>query len=194
VTFAAKASGMLKLDHSLTAPFTGYLSGLTPNNAVDLADLAWVNPSKNMRATYSGDASGGTLTVTNGTNSVALKLLGDYTNASWNLSKDSTGGTLVVDPPVNGSLALAPDGSGGIDLPNISFGASTVLAYSANNENTGGTLTVADGTHATSLALLGQYMASSFAMASDGHGGTLVTDPALSAWAQNAALSHPQHA
>jgi len=53
------------------------------------------------------------------------------------------------------------------------------LAYSANSDNTGGTLTVSDGLHAQSLALFGQYSAASFVMAGDGHGGTVITDPAL---------------
>jgi hypothetical protein len=165
----------------LTAPFTGQLSGLTPNNAVDLADLSWSKQSK-MTATFAGNTTGGTLTVTNGSQSVKLNLLGDYTQAAWNLSKDGTGGTLVVDPPVTGSLTPDPAGGaqGQIDLDSICFGAKTTLGYSANGDNTGGTLTVSDGTHATSLALLGQYMASSFVMASDGHGGTLITDPPLS--------------
>jgi hypothetical protein len=75
----------------------------------------------------------------------------------------------------------------------ISFGADTTLGYSRNIDNTGGTLTVSDGTHATSLALLGQYMSSSFALASDGHGGTLVTDPSLTS-GQSTLLTQPQHA
>jgi len=144
-------------------------------------DLAWTRPSKLMTATYSGTASGGTLTVSNGTNSVKLNLLGDYSTASWLLSKDGTGGTLVVDPPISGSLTPDADRgtASGIDLSEISFGANTTLAYAANKGNTGGTLTVSDGLHAQRLALLGQYMASGFSMASDGHGGTLITDPAL---------------
>jgi hypothetical protein len=188
VTFTSGASGTLKLDHSLTAPFTGYLSGLSTKNAVDLADLAW-SPGK-MKATFSGNTSGGTLTVTNGTNSVALKLLGNYTTASWTLSKDSTGGTRVVDPLVAGSLSAdANSGAGGgIDLSGISFDAHTTLAYSANSNNTGGTLTVSDGLHAQSVALLGQYMALSFVTASDGHGGTLIHDPPAS---QQPLLTHP---
>ena len=64
-----------------------------------------------------------------------------------------------------------------IDLAAIGFGANTTLGYTPNNTSTGGTLTVSDGTHTASIALLGQYMAASFATASDGHGGTLVTDP-----------------
>jgi hypothetical protein len=184
VTFAAGARGTLKIDHSLTAPFTGYLSGLSTKNSVDLVDLAWTRWS--MTATYSGTTSGGTLTVSNGTNSVKLNLLGDYSTASWLLSKDRNGGTLVVDPPISGSLTPDADHgtASGIDLSEISFGANTTLAYAANNDNTGGTLTVSDGLHAQSLALLGQYMASSFSMASDGHGGTLITDPALTQQSQ----------
>ena len=40
----------------------------------------------------------------------------------------------------------------------------------ASGSNTGGTVTAADGAHAASLALLGQFMASSFVTAGDGHG------------------------
>jgi hypothetical protein len=36
--------------------------------------------------------------------------------------------------------------------------------------------------------LLGQYMASSFVMASDGHGGTMITDPPSN---QQPLLTHP---
>jgi hypothetical protein len=64
-----------------------------------------------MTASFSGTAAGGTLTVSNGKNSVALKLLGNYTTSSWTLSKDGTGGTRVVDPPAAGLLAAdANDG------------------------------------------------------------------------------------
>jgi hypothetical protein len=88
VTFASGAVGTLKLDKSVTSPFTGTVSGLTQNNAVDLADptyAAW-----KMKATFSENTAGtgGTLTVTNGTNSVHLKLAGNYTTSTWNLSKD----------------------------------------------------------------------------------------------------------
>ncbi|TPK95517.1 hypothetical protein FJ938_27945 [Mesorhizobium sp. B2-4-14] len=102
VTFASGATGTLKLDHSLTAPFTGKISGLSPNNAVDLADLKFTK--KNMTAIYTGNTTGGLLTVSNGSQSVTLNLLGDYTHSAWTLSKDSGSGTLVVDP----STAQAP--------------------------------------------------------------------------------------
>jgi hypothetical protein len=87
----------LKVDHSLTTPFAGTIFGLTAKDSIDLADLTYV--SGKMKATY--DSSAGTLTVTNGGQSVALKLAGNFTNAKWVLSKDASGGTTVVDPPVN---------------------------------------------------------------------------------------------
>jgi hypothetical protein len=62
-------------------------------------------------------------------------------------------------------------------LPNIAFGEQTTLAYAQNNAGTGGTLTLTDGRHAASIALLGNYMAGSFVTAADGHGGMLVTAP-----------------
>jgi VCBS repeat-containing protein len=67
-------------------------------------------------------------------------------------------------------------GRDGIDLAGIAFGSQTTLGYSQNNGNAGGTLTINDGTHTANISLLGQYVASQFAVSSDGYGGTLVTD------------------
>jgi hypothetical protein len=50
----------------------------------------------------------------------------------------------------------------------------TTLAYAENRSEIGGTLTLTDGRDATSIALLGNYMAGNFV--ADGHGGTLVTE------------------
>jgi hypothetical protein len=64
-----------------------------------------------------------------------------------------------------------------MDLSDIGFGADTTLGYATDSGNTGGTLNVSNGAPTANIALLGQYMASQFAMSSDGHGGTLITDP-----------------
>jgi hypothetical protein len=96
VTFASGSSGTVKFDQTLTQPFTtfaGTISGLTPKTKIDLADLKF-NPG-NMSVT----PNNGTLTVSNGTDGVLLNLSGNFTNATWVLSKDATGGTIVVDPP-----------------------------------------------------------------------------------------------
>jgi ELWxxDGT repeat protein/VCBS repeat-containing protein len=75
-----------------------------------------------------------------------------------------------------------------IDLSDIGFGANTTLGY--DSRGNAGTLTVNDGVHSANLTLLGNYMASSFAAAGDGHGGTLIGEPANAA--QNQVLAHPQ--
>ena len=76
-----------------------------------------------------------------------------------------------------------------IDLRDIAFSANTTLGYSTNGVNGGGTMTASDGVDVAKIAVLGQYAASSFVMASDGHGGTLITEaPQLMAQTQ---LTHP---
>jgi hypothetical protein len=101
------------------------------------------------------------------------------------------GGTLQLDQPgtFTGTVAglAARDG---IDLPGIGFGATTMLAFSENNSHTGGALTVTDGTHTATIALLGNYMASTLVTGADGHGGTLVTEAPLPG--QPPPLTHPQ--
>lgn len=78
-----------------------------------------------------------------------------------------------------------------INLGDILFSDGvTSLAYAANGDNSGGTLTVSDGTHTATLNLLGQYSAADFALSSDGHGGTLISDPGVVQQAQFAAALH----
>ncbi|MDX8435285.1 Ig-like domain-containing protein [Mesorhizobium abyssinicae] len=61
-----------------------------------------------------------------------------------------------------------------IDLGDILFGAGTSATYQVDQDGTGGTLTVTDGTHNATLHLLGVYDADSFALADDGAGRTVV--------------------
>ena len=63
-----------------------------------------------------------------------------------------------------------------IDLTGIRFGVHTTLGYSENSSDTGGILSVKEGTHVAKIALLGNYMAASFVTAADGHGGTLIME------------------
>ena len=91
-------------------------------------------------------------------------------------------GTLKLDQSQSFAGTIAGfSGQDQIDLADIGYGAKSTLGYLANGNNTGGTLTINDGNHTATLALLGQYIAGSFVAASDGHGGTLVSEEALSA-------------
>ena len=108
-------------------------------------------------------------------------------------------GTLILDgfAPAGHPLDFTGPvtGFGGqnvIDLPGIAFDAQTTLGYSANNNQTGGTLSLADGTHSVNIALLGNYMASCFAAESDNHGGTMVVAEA-SQPSDQSQLSNPHH-
>ncbi|HXU99437.1 MAG TPA: hypothetical protein VG166_02955 [Caulobacteraceae bacterium] len=66
-------------------------------------------------------------------------------------------------------------GASALDLLDIAFGAKTKATYSGTSAS--GVLTVTDGTHTAKIAFTGDYIASTFNVASDGHGGTTVTDP-----------------
>jgi hypothetical protein len=89
-------------------------------------------------------------------------------------------GTLQLDqsPGFTGTI-VGFGGQDQIDLRDISLGANSTLGYLANSNNTAGDLTVSDGKHTANIALLGQYAASSFVMASDGQSGTLITEPTV---------------
>jgi hypothetical protein len=52
-------------------------------------------------------------------------------------------------------------------------------------------LNVTDGIHTANIALLGNYMASTFVTSSDGHGGTYIVDPSV---ASQTTLAQPLHA
>ena len=84
------------------------------------------------------------------------------------------------------------DSSDVLDLADLAFGSNTTLGYAANSSNTGGTLTVSDGTHTANIALLGQYMAGSFVKSGDGSDGTLIHDVAPATLMPT--LTQPQHA
>jgi hypothetical protein len=63
-----------------------------------------------------------------------------------------------------------------LDLTDIAFGSSTTANFVEAANNTSGTLTVTEGSDTANIVLLGQYVTGNFSLASDGHGGTLVTN------------------
>ena len=101
-------------------------------------------------------------------------------------------GTLVLDQSTNFTghvRGLTPTDT--LDLKDIIFNSSrTTVGYSGNS--TGGTLTVSDGAHTASIALLGQYMAASFVSSADGFGGTVIHELPPASLTQ--ILAHPEHA
>jgi autotransporter passenger strand-loop-strand repeat protein len=105
----------------------------------------------------------------------------DYIHTGATLTDVTFGGAsakLVLDQSsaFSGTISGWQDGVQ-LDLGDIAFNDTTSLAYAANAGNTGGTLTVSDGVHTASLQLLGQYSAADFALAADGNGGSVITNP-----------------
>jgi Ca2+-binding RTX toxin-like protein len=87
-------------------------------------------------------------------------------------------------------------GGGGLDVLDGGPGDNTVIngappILPADRTNPGGSIVAGAGSPTTNVALLGQFMASSFVTAGDGHGGTPVTEPPSS---QPPLLTQPQHA
>jgi hypothetical protein len=122
----------------------------------------------------------------------AVKFVGSYSTGDFHITAGTGGTVAITDPtvPNGGSADARALPQHGVDLPNIAFGAQTTLAYAENAAGTGGTLIVGDGRHAATIALLGNYMAGSFAAAADGNGGTLITEELKQAGLQPL-LAHP---
>jgi uncharacterized membrane protein YfcA len=107
VIFAAGASGTLKLDSALN--YAGNISGLSIGDTIDLTDLAY---GPNMTVAYSVTNTGGTLSVSNGTETAHIALLGNYLQSEFAASSDGQGGTCVVATPRLAFTPLAPASEG----------------------------------------------------------------------------------
>jgi hypothetical protein len=92
VTFTGLA-GTLELARS--AAFTNSVTGFSQagKTTLDLGDIGFIGVGE---ATYSGTASGGVLTVTDGTHTAHISLIGDYLGANFVASSDGHSGTDVV--------------------------------------------------------------------------------------------------
>jgi hypothetical protein len=99
VTFTG-ATGELVLAQSQA--YTRSIAGfsVTGGTSLDLRDIAFTNPGE---ATFKGTTKGGMLTVSDGTHTANIKLVGDYTASTFTASSDGNGGVLIVDPPKAGA-------------------------------------------------------------------------------------------
>ncbi len=89
-----------------------------------------------------------------------------------------SGGTLQLDAGAGFTAVIKNFGKPDrIDLRGIPFKAGVTTESFVQTTTKSGTLTVSGGGHSVHLTLLGAYTTSSFKLATDGKGGTLVTDP-----------------
>lgn len=84
-------------------------------------------------------------------------------------------GTLRLDDSFDFSRSIAGiTNDDKVEIGDIWFSTGTSAVYQANQDGSGGTLVVSDGTHDATLHLLGAYDADSFTVADDGTGRTVV--------------------
>src|SRR5204863_4117081 len=88
-----------------------------------------------------------------GTQSVQLKLMGNFTQSAWHLSRDATGGTTVVDPPTThwinssgGNWATASNWSQGVPTSTVDavIDAAGTYAITISSADTAYSLTLND--------------------------------------------------
>jgi len=101
VDFSGK-TGVLELAQSQR--YTGAITGfsLTGGTSLDLRDIGFASSGE---ATFSGTATSGTLTVTDGTHTAHITLMGDYLSSTFIASSDGQGGVTVIDPTKGGSAS-----------------------------------------------------------------------------------------
>ena len=143
--------------------------GLIVNSAVDNSGSLWANGGN---LTISGAVTGdGSATISG----AATLEFGAASAVNTGFAADATG-TLKLDQSSGFTGTISGFGADdALDLADIAFDSNTTLGYSANADGTGGMLTVSDGTHNASIALLGQYVAAGFQVGSDQGTGTMVT-------------------
>jgi filamentous hemagglutinin len=89
-TVAAASAGTFKIDTAQN--FTGSVVDFATGDTLDLASINFGSAV----LSYAGNSSGGVLTVTDGTETANIKLVGNYTQASFGTAADSGTGTLVT--------------------------------------------------------------------------------------------------
>jgi len=98
VAFSSGSTGTLQLDDSVQ--FIGTIAGLATGNFLDLADIAF---GANTTLGYAANRfnTAGTLSVTDGSHTANIVLLGSYVAANFVMSNDGGGHVLITDPPVH---------------------------------------------------------------------------------------------
>lgn len=75
--------------------FNGTVTGLNADDVLDFSDIDFAGATLNY--SDNGSGTGGTLTVTDGTDTANINLVGSYAANSFQLTMDASGGTLVMN-------------------------------------------------------------------------------------------------
>jgi hypothetical protein len=112
-TNASGTNRTLVLDDS--KDFTGQVVGFTGDgtvansDAIDLKDVHFATATDTYTENSAG--TGGTLTISDGTNTANLNFTGNYTLANFKFSDDGSGGALITEIPANSSTLTVNSGT-----------------------------------------------------------------------------------
>jgi hypothetical protein len=124
--------------------FTGSAPDTTHSDGIDLKDMSFGSNITFAYGDNTGTDKGGTLTIFEAGNTVDSITFanGEYTAASFTLSSDGSGGTLITDPPTSTTTA-GPTTTSSSDSADTLIGGSN-----GNNTIAGGDDTLTGGGHA----------------------------------------------
>ncbi|MFD2053585.1 VCBS domain-containing protein [Mesorhizobium calcicola] len=160
-------TGSSTIVNSGTLEATGS-GGLTINGAVANSGLIWAN--------------GGDIAIGGQVTGDGDAIIGNMSQLEFHAASSAdvifgtdAAGTLRLDDSFDFSGSIAGiTNDDKVDLGDIWYGTGTSAVYQANQDGSGGTLTVSDGTHDATLHIVGAYDADSFTVADDGTGRTVV--------------------
>jgi hypothetical protein len=169
VIFTANAGEVILQDpHQFNGTISSSSGTLSTGDQIDLTNITYSSHDAYSTA-YDGATNITTLTVTDGTTTDAINLVGNYTNSNFTFSPDSNGGTIVVDPPVTSTSS----GVAGTDA-----NSNTVLSQpNAIFDAAGHPLSANDGTHAATEAIDKNSNTDSFKFLQASHNGASNADP-----------------
>src|SRR5262245_20601049 len=179
----------------------GTTSGITINSggieviSAGGADVGAAINSGGLEIIGSGGAASG-VTISGGTLEVQS---GGSTDSGAVTFAPNGGGTLQLDDSAHfGGLVAGFGLPDLIDFRDIAFNSGTTVTWTqlTLGTNASGTLTVSGGGVHANVTLLGQYIQANFKSASDGHGGTMISDPPVAAQSDPTppGLVNPHHA
>lgn len=105
VTFGSTFGGLI-LDEG--SSLTGSISGWQSVGSIDLAGIHFDEGTTTLAYAANSDHSGGVLTVSDGSHTIALSLLGQYTAADFAIASDGHGGTSVYNQILLSDITITP--------------------------------------------------------------------------------------
>jgi hypothetical protein len=100
VLFTGSTGELVLKDPADFSGTIGNSSGhLTSGNLIDLTNINPTTAHLSGPVTYTSGNNISTVSITDGTHTDILHLVGDYTTSTWTFAADGSGGTIVDDPP-----------------------------------------------------------------------------------------------